>query len=369
MAIGASLLAELDDALQHGSSDKRLATLRSITDLFLGNSGHYEPEQVKLFDDVLLRMIGHIESKALAEFGRRLAPVDDAPLEVIRRLANHDEINVAGPVLTESKRLSAPDLVKIAHSKGQDHLLAISRRAEIDESVTDVLVDRGNSEVACSVAVNAGARFSQAGFATLVKRAERDHRLAELAGRRPDMPPQLFQQLLSKATEAVRARLAASLQPEAAGEVGAMLNKVARDLSEQGGPNYAKAKRAVKLLQQDGKLDEDTVLNFAMTWSVEEAVAALAAMCSAPVEIIDQLLYGDRIDALLIPCKAAGLDWPAAKAIMRLNRIHAAATDESFESAKQTFQRLSVPAAQRIMRFWQVRASVTAGAAPGPVSA
>src|SRR5262245_27801019 len=103
MAIGPSLLAELDDALQHGSSDKRLATLRSITDLFLSNSGHYEPEQVKLFDDVLLRMIGHIETTALAELGRQLAPVDDAPLEVIRHLANHDEIKVAGPVLTESK--------------------------------------------------------------------------------------------------------------------------------------------------------------------------------------------------------------------------------------------------------------------------
>lgn len=366
MTIGASLLAELDDALQSGSSDTRLATLRSITDLFLSNSGRYEPEQIELFDDVLLRLIGHIESKALAELGQRLAPVDDAPLEVIRHLANHDEIIVAGPVLTESKRLSSPDLVEIAHSKGQDHLLAISRRAEIDEEVTDVLVDRGNREVACSVAVNAGARFSQNGFATLVKRAERDDRLAELAGRRPDIPPQLFEQLLSKATETVRARLVASLRPEAADEIGETLNKVARDLGERGTRSYAKAQQSVKVLQQDGKLNERKVFELAKNWSVEEAVAALAAMCSAPIEIIDRLFYGERLDALVIPCKAAGLDWPTAKAIMRLNRVHAAASDEAFEAAKQSFQKLSVSAAQRILRFWQVRSSVTPVDAPGP---
>src|SRR6202020_1942000 len=99
----------------------------------------------------------------------RLAPIDSAPVEVIRRLARNDEISVAGPVLTASSSLTANDLIEVAGTKSQSHLLAISGRAQIDETVTDVLLTRGNSEVTNRLATNAGARFSEKGFETLVK--------------------------------------------------------------------------------------------------------------------------------------------------------------------------------------------------------
>src|SRR5205085_5067268 len=141
----------------------------------------------------------------------------------------HDEIVVAGPVLKDSRQLTSDDLVDIARRKSQDHLLAISGRSEIDEAVTDVLVDRGNAAVARKIAVNAGARFSQNGFATLVRRAEKDDVLAEAAGRRTDIPPALFKQLLAKATETVKAKLLAA-RPDAAANLAEALNKVAREL-------------------------------------------------------------------------------------------------------------------------------------------
>jgi uncharacterized protein (DUF2336 family) len=363
MGTSPSLIMELDAAIQSSSSDKRIATLRRVTDLFLSHAGQYDPAQIELFDGVLMRMIGHIESRALAELGQRLAPVETAPIDVIRHLANHDEIAVAGPVLKDSKRLSSPDLVEIARKQSQDHLLAISERAEIDETVTDVLVDRGNSAVARKVADNAGARFSQTGFATLVKRAEQDDVLAELTGKRADIPPQLFEQLLAKATEAVRAKLMASLRPEEAEELLRTLNKVTRDLKVEQ-RDYTEAQHLVRLLNREGKLTEAAVLEFARSNRFEEAMASLSLRCTAPIEIIDRLMQGNRMDALLIPCKAAGLSWPTAKAIIRLNAAHAATSEDEFESAKKDFTNLSVAAAQRIMRFWQVRSSVSGGVPP-----
>jgi len=365
MGMSHSLIAELDEAIQSGSSDRRIATLRRVTDLFLSHAGQYDPEQIDLFDDVLLRLIGHIETRALAELGKRLAAVETAPVGVIRHLANHDEIVVAGPVLKDSRRLSPPDLVEIASVKSQDHLLAISQRAEIDETVTDVLVDRGDREVARKVAVNSGARFSQTGFATLVKRAEHDDVLAELAGQRADMPPALFEQLLAKATATVKARLMAALRPEAADDVERTLNKVVRELQAKCPVrDYAEPLGRMTLLQADGRLDESIVLEFAKAGQFEETVAAIALLGSAPVELIDRLMHGNRIDALLIPCKACGLGWPAAKAVIRLSPAHGATSEPALETAKKDFASLSVAAAQRIMRFWQVRASVAPGAMP-----
>lgn len=370
MRMSQSFIAELDATIQSSSSDKRIATLRRITDLFLSNAGQYDPEQIELFDGVFVRMIGHIESRALAELGARLAPVERAPAGVIRHLAGHDEIAVAGPVLKESKRLSSPALIEIARLKGQDHLLAISQRAEIDETVTDVLVDRGNSEVVRQVAVNSGARFSQTGFATLVKRAEHDEILAEIAGRRADMPPQLFEQLLAKATETVKAKLMASLPPDAAGDAARTLNTVTRELhGMRPARDYAEAEHLVTLLHRDGKLNEAAILEFARSSRFEEAVAALALQCSAPIEIIDRLMQGGRIDGLLVPCKAAGLSWPTAKAVIRLNPIHGVISEDAFELAKKDFLRLSVAAARRIIRFWQVRPHGNAGAPPSRMPA
>jgi uncharacterized protein (DUF2336 family) len=355
-----SLIAELDEAMQSGSNARRVATLRRVTDLLLSHAGQYNSEQIELFDGVLLRLMAHIETRVLAELGERLAPVATAPLGVIRHLANHDEITVAGPVLKDSKRLSPPDLVQIASVKSQDHLLAISQRAEIDETVTDVLVDRGNSEVARNVAVNSGARFSQNGFAALVRRAEHDDVLAELAGQRADMPPQLFAQLLAKATATVKAKLMASLRPETADEVTRTLEKVTRELQAQcPGRDYGEVLGRIKLVQADGRLDESIILESAKAGQFEETAAALALLCSAPIELIDQIMQSNRIDALLIPCKAGGLGWPAAKAVIRLTPAHGATSEPAFEIAKKDYANLSLAAAQRIIRFWQARSNVT----------
>ena len=92
---------------------------------------------------------------------RILAPIDYAPFEVIQHLAWDDEIEVAGSVLAQSSRLGTETLVEIASQKGQEHLLAISGRADLPTAVTDVIVDRGESRVIRKLANNASAHFSE----------------------------------------------------------------------------------------------------------------------------------------------------------------------------------------------------------------
>src|SRR6266576_439138 len=94
-----SIIAELEDAVRNGSSEKRVATLRQVTDLFLQDGERLSEDQVKVFDDVLCVLIARVESRARAELGKRLASVDYAPFDVIQHLALDDEIAVAGSVL------------------------------------------------------------------------------------------------------------------------------------------------------------------------------------------------------------------------------------------------------------------------------
>src|SRR6185295_18692969 len=162
-----------------------------------------------LFDTVFTRLAAEIEQGARELLAVRLAPISNAPPVTVRALASDDAIEVAGPILTQSERLDDTFLVKNASTKGQEHLLAISRRRSLSEVVTDVLVARGDHQVVLSTAENAGARFSEAGFTTLVQKAAGNDRLTECVGSRREIPRHLFLKLLDKASDAVRAKLEA----------------------------------------------------------------------------------------------------------------------------------------------------------------
>jgi uncharacterized protein (DUF2336 family) len=356
MSAPASLIPELEEVIQHGSPERRAETLKRITTFFLDGASRFNDDHVRLFDEVFSKLIAEIETKARTELSHRLAPLRNAPVDVVRRLAQDDDIAVAGPVLKQSQRLAETDLVDIAQTKSQAHLLAISGRAGIAEPVTDVLVRRGDQEVVRSVADNRDARFSEGSFFTLVDRAEKDGVLAEKVGLRPDIPPRLFRDLLLKATEVVQQRLLASAKPETQAEIRRVLAKVSNEVGARAAPrDYKAAMRAVELLRQEGKLTEAALVDFAKTGKYEETVAALASLCAVPIEVVDRLMGGDRPDPVLILCKSAGWGWPTVKAIIMARPGGHGTSNQGLDTAYSNFDRLSPTTAQRVMRFWQVR--------------
>jgi uncharacterized protein (DUF2336 family) len=352
-----TLLVELENAISSASSEKRIETLRRVTDLFLNDSEHLSEEQIDLFDDVLGHLINRMETKAIAELGGKLAPVDNAPIAVIRRLARDDEIVVAGPVLSRSRRLTTDDLVEIAGTKSQQHLLAISGRDKLEETLTDKLIERGDRKVVHRLAANSGARFSEAGFSTMVKNAEMDAGLAEKIGLRLDLPMPLLHELLVKATEAARSRLVSQARPEIRDEIRQVLSRISSEVSREAAAprDFTRAREAILRMQDEGRLTEAALFEFARTRRYEQMVAALAAMCSASIELIAPLMKSERSDGLLIPCKAAGLNWTTVSEILGNRFVHHTVSDAELAKCQEQFLNLSQASAQRTLRFWQVR--------------
>ncbi len=356
MAAAASLIPELEEVLQHGSREKRANTLKRITSLFVDGASHYNEDHVNLFDDVFGLLIAEIETKARAELSEKLAPVGNAPATVVHKLALDDDIAVAGPVLLRSRRLDDTALVKVAKSKGQAHLLAISGRSEIGEEVTDILVKRGDKAVVRNVADNQRARLSETGFSTLVKRAEGDGVLAEKVGQRPDIPDHLFRALLMQATDVVQKRLLVKAKPETANAIRRVLAKVSGEIGAKAAPrDYSAAQRTVLALKQASGLGEKELADFAKSNRFEETVVTLSLLCQVPLEVVDRLMVAERADPVLILCKAANFSWPTVRAIMNGRpRKHGTST-QGLEDAFGNFERLSPSTAQRVVRFWQVR--------------
>jgi uncharacterized protein (DUF2336 family) len=238
---------------------------------------------------------------------------------VVRRLAHYDEIIVAGPVLSESSRLTENDLVEIAKSKGQEHLLAISGRASITEAVTDVLVERGNRQVAHRLVENAGARFSEFGFASIVKGADQDGSLAEKLALRLDIPIKALRQLLARATDLVRSRLLASASPEKRGQIQKMLTMIADQVSREAAVprDFRASESLVQQLNRNGKLNERVLASFIDDRKYEEMVSTIALFCGAPVELIERLMKNIQSEGLIVACKCAKLSWATTRDIFK----------------------------------------------------
>jgi uncharacterized protein (DUF2336 family) len=209
MTVPITVITELERAIANGSPQHRAEMLMQIADLFVDNSPRYTDDEISLFDDIITRLATEIEVSVRSLLARRLAPIANAPVNILRILASDDEIKVAHPVLAQSERLDDAILVQSARSKSQEHLLAISQRKVLSEAITDVLIERGNKQVVLSIANNRGAKFSETGFCRLVKRSDGDDALAACVGSRPDIPRPLLLALLETASEYVRSKLIA----------------------------------------------------------------------------------------------------------------------------------------------------------------
>ncbi len=354
-----SLIAELEDAIQSGSKDRRVDTLRRITDLFVTDADRFNDQQIGVFDDVLGHLIKRIEGKALAELSQRLAPVQNAPIEVVQQLARNDDVAVAAPILSQSRRLSDHDLIDIAHTKTQGHLVAIAARSQVGSSVTDALLQRGNQQVFHKLAENASATFSEDGFATLVKHSEQDEHLAEKVGLRLDIPLKLFRELLLRATEAVRARLLALAGPESRDKIQRVLATVSDDAQHEAGfqneRDYTAAQARMLEKKAKGELNEALLLQLAKAERYADLLAALSLLCGAPMQLVETLLQSEHREAWLIPCKVAALDWKTVRVILGSRSFSRIMSDQAIDQARADYFKLSQGSAARVLRFWQVR--------------
>ena len=361
------LLDELEAALASGTNTRRIEMLTRITDLFVGGAPRYSEDQVGLFDDVMARLVKTIEAKSRAKLAQRLAPIANAPANVVHMLAFDDDIEVAHSVLSQSERLDERQLLANASSKSQKHLFAISQRKSLSEAVTDVLVERGDREVVHSVIRNTGARFSDAGFRMLVKRSTSDDALATEVGMRSDIPRQHFLLLLEKASSEVRARLAAE-NPQASTAIEGVVAEVVggiRNEARNASPDFAAAQAAVERQNRIRRIGEAEIYQYARDRKFEETAIGLSIMCDTPIDVVERALLDPGAEIVLILAKVAGLSSTTTKAILLLR-----AADRGM-SAKGSRKR-AVELQPAAIRYCQTRTRLfpyprqKAGGAHGP---
>jgi uncharacterized protein (DUF2336 family) len=359
----ASLMAELDDAINDRSPTRRVEILRQVTNLLVSDAGRLTAVQIDVFDGVLVRLIERADVRTLAQLSRNLSALALAPQDAIRKLAFHEDAAVAAPVLRKSAHVSEGDLIEIADIRGQEHLLAISGRETLSETLSDLLVMRGDSVVRATLAQNAGARFSEAAYVILVRDAERNDSLTEKLGLRRDIPPGLLEVLIAKASVKVRAHILQTASPGMQDSIKAAIAKVAEQASAlpRKPVDYTEAKRKVVELNRMGKLNDQSVNRFAVQDEYNNVVAALSVLTDVAIPAVERLIANAQLDGLIVACKAARLNWATTTMIIHNRPGCAPASKQQLERGQEMFNSLALSTAQQTIRIWSAEKTAKKG--------
>ena len=352
----------LADGLCGHTVRERGRVLRETADLFLSKSASYSDQQITLFDNVMLKLLDHVDREVREYLSSRFASLDGALPGVIRRLANDDAIVVAGPVLQQSPCLDEEFLVGCAKSKSQDHLAAMSLRPTISHQLSDVLIERGNDRVVLNLAKNSGAKLSDHGYSLMVDRARDSQQLACAVFNRADIPREHMLALLKKASAAVRneLQLEAGRKAEEVSEALRLASQRLQETTQEDSRRYADARLRIAELQQAGCLSEKEILTFARQGKFEEVVIAISELSCLPAAQTERLIVEETCDRLFIVSRAIGLSWPCVRQLLLINST-APRSSEQMEHLMSTYNAIPRGSAAKTLQVHQLREKARGG--------
>lgn len=340
------------------SSARRRELLRGVTDLFFTAADPRATSEMSLFDDIMTQLAGEMEEAVRIELAQRIGGAEPAPLGLVRTLAQDASIEVASPVLQNSTALTDDDLLRVAQTRGQDHLRAISRRTVVSEAVSEVIVERGDDVTVGALLANEGARLSRQTHEAVVDRAAENPALQAAVISRQALPIDLLNEMYfiveARLRDQILARNAA-LDPAALDAALAVSRKqvAARDGTLP--PDYDEAERSIRVMKARGAITPPVLASMLRNGETTRFLVALCELADIDFHTARRILERHELDALSIVCKAADFDRSLylTFAVLILDR-----EDNAMGRAREygeLYEALPREAAQRTIRFWRLR--------------
>lgn len=351
-------LLELQKLASSDADSNRDEILERVTDLFFLTSDEQDEAVTAVFGDVMERVAYQLEAAARVNLAERLASAQQAPHDLMCRLAS-DDIGVARPVLEQSSSLSENDLAQLATEVGQDHLLAISNRQKISAAVTDVIVDRGDDPVLVNVARNTGAEFSKTGFDQLSARAATNSDLYSVLESRVDLPEEFLVQLKKTVASRLKQEIAEIPISISGEDIDAIIEAKAAQLNLRSG-NAAGDSHAQDAGEQ--KITENMIAGFARTRRLTETIQGLSLMSGLPLKRIAHCLTTADLTALAVLCKGHDFKNSTFAALMQLRSVTNPSPVRVVAEAMRNYELLNADTARRAIDSVRDKAASPQGA-------
>ncbi len=361
----ASRLIDLIALAREPSSERRRELLRELTDLFFVTPAAHAPGEAALFDAVMTKLATEMEEAVRAELAVRLAAEEEPPRTLTKNLA-FDTIEVAAPILRKSPVLTETDLVQIASTKGQGHLRAVARRETLSETVSDLIVDRGDDQTLELLLRNDGAQLSRRAHETAVDRAQANPMLHEAVVDRASLPMDLLNEMYFVVEARLRGQILARNAEVDPAELDRALSAGRKRVATLDGAlpaDFAESEAAVRQLLARKAVTPPVLAGMLRAGETTRFLIALAELAEVDFHTARRILERRELDALAVICKAADFDRPLflTFAVLILDKeTNAMGRAKEYANLYNDVPR---DAAQRTLRFWRMRRSTVEQAA------
>lgn len=346
------------------TSEGRRKLLREVTDLFLETPETLNKNEVAQFGDIMGQIAYDLEMSVRRHLAEQLAGVDAAPHGLVTKLAN-DEIEVARPVLQESGVLRGEDLLEVVKIRSQEHLLAVSVRENVSKRVADGLVARGNDSVLESLAKNKGAQLSHAAMETMMSRAEANEALQEPLVMRSDVPPELLKKIYSHVSSVLRDHILSS-GLDVSQVDGLMAETLDWFQSVEKEHIPSPAEKFIIRKEKLNQLNKELLLQLAQQGKIPEFVAGMARLGKLDTATARRAILDQGGEKLAVVCKAIDFDAAAFSNLLILTDPDGKLSQVERDALLGVYDRITMEAAQRAMRFLRTRQSMADGGGGTP---
>lgn len=315
-----------------------------------------------LIAQILDKLIHEFEAPIRAKLSERLSRNPAAPRGLVIALAN-DEIEVASPVLLRSTLLSDNHLIQIIQHRSRQHQIAIARRRELSEAVSDELVGTKDKDVITTLLENQSARISEATLSYLTEQAEHVDEYQEPLVRRHDLNKDLAMRLYWLVAASLRSEILKShdIHPTSLDDaLEAAVQDVASDEeAKSNGPRNLEATAAelARHMAAEHKLNASTLIKTLRQGEVPLFEALFEEWSGISLPRRAEVLYGPGGEALAIVCLALGVTKQDFATLFLLTRAvgngGSKTSPGDLSRATRVYDRAKREDAMHVLRSWQ----------------
>ncbi len=361
---GKDLQFLLDLALDK-SVEGRHALTATIGDLFDQQDDVLSERERALMTDILRKLIHDCEKAVRRDLSERLAAVPNPPHELIVALAN-DEIEVAEPILKQSKLLRDAELIGVIRHRTQQHQLAIAMRRSLSEYVSDALVETGNIDVIKVLLENSDAKISEATMEYLAEESRRVDTYQEPLLRRDDLKPELAERMYLWVSAALRSHIVETFDVDPS-QIDDHLERASGSFARGPEPrqvqpgqaepeNETPADALARRLTEQRKVTPDFLVQVLRQGEVPLFEALFGALSGLKAPRLQDVLYNSGGEGLAIACRAMEMPKPTFATIFLLSRrghTGKQVVDPSeLSRALLLFDKITLAAAATVMKSW-----------------
>lgn len=340
------------------SAAARRELVEIIGDLFFDKNNVLSERERATMSDILRQLIHDVEISVRKHLAIRLSDEPDAPSELVYALAN-DNAEIAHPILMRSNVLKDPQLVEIIRNRDLEHQLSVAMRASVSETVSDALIETGETGVIERLLENPGAEIGRQAMAYLVEQSQRVDAFQNPLIRRKDLPRDLAERMYWWVSAALRTEILErhNMDSTQLDDVMESAIEAAVRSDSELTPGSETASRLVAQIADLHGVSAELMIMLLRSGEVSLFETVIEHVTQLRAPLVQRLIYEPGGEGLAILCRALGFSATEFQTLAGLCRKAQPQRSEAFlgtrVSPEALFERIQPGAADRVLDRWR----------------